>query len=656
MNSQRSQWLIPLLVMMVMGSLFPSGGAFAAGEEPPTLLRPALTEPPIQPGFNTGFQSRGMQLAGGKIEWSAPVLADLNRDGKQEIIVGSYDGRVWAIKSDGTVLWSYDMTTILGPTRVDSTAAVGDVNNDGYLEVVMAAGKNPINAENGGVFLLSNTGQLMAGWPKWTTDLEHDGYSEGVYGSPTLVDLDLNGDLEIVVGAFDKHVYAWHHDGSSVAGFPVVLIDTIWSSPAAADIDKDSYPEIIIGTDVGNFWPTACPYPTPWSEKTYCGGSLWAFNHDGSQVSGFPIYVWDIIQSSPAIADLNEDGWLDIIVGTGTFYYNNGAQMKLGQRLYGWDHNGQALPGWEGGKVLGDIVAGSPAIGDIDNDGHLEVVAGTERLDSNAQWSGAIFAYERDGTLKWKTLPKDWFGNVDHVRWPVLADYNNDGIVEVLFNFGWEIAVVRGTDGAQLTYQPGQSTSLPTFYTNWSVFSAPAVGDIDNDRIMEVVAAGASQNGTYGAIYVWQPSYPNTFNSMPTLPWPMYRHDARHTGTYFLSKMLAGPSSYLVMHPTGGGASEPVAFSIANSSESTLSWSVSSKPTQITFVASSGTIPAHGSVTVNGTLDTSGFSAGMTTVGNVVFTGTLNGMLIQGSPVTIPVRLYIGTVRKFYLPIVTRNS
>ena len=96
-------------------------------------------------------------------------------------------------------------------------------------------------------------------------------------------------------------VYAWRFDGTPVPGFPPdswlavpfpadpeyrgKLGDTIWSSPALADLDRDGYLEVIIGSDEGNRTensPWECPYilPSGW-RPGYCGGSLYVFDRFG---------------------------------------------------------------------------------------------------------------------------------------------------------------------------------------------------------------------------------------------------------------------------------------------------------------------------------------------------------------------------------------
>lgn len=88
---------------------------------------------PSEPGFD-----KGRVLPGAAVEYGSPVIGDLDKDGKREIIVGGVDGKVYAVRSDGSVMWTFDTTGPInarapraGKSRIDSAPAAGDLDNDG---------------------------------------------------------------------------------------------------------------------------------------------------------------------------------------------------------------------------------------------------------------------------------------------------------------------------------------------------------------------------------------------------------------------------------------------------------------------------------------------------------------------------------------------
>ncbi|MHA1828652.1 MAG: FG-GAP-like repeat-containing protein, partial [Candidatus Heimdallarchaeaceae archaeon] len=262
------------------------------------------------------------------IFFSSPALGDIDSDGKLEVIVGvssSWDRHIYAFNGeDGTLLWS----RITGD-GVDSSPALGDIDGDGKLEVVVGCMDNHVYALNG------EDGTLL--WRKQA--------GREIRSSPALGDIDGDGKLEVVIGSRDNNLYALNgEDGTRLWLYKTE--DYIDSSPALGDIDNDGKLEVIVGN---------------WD------GYLYALNaEDGTLLWSYKAN--SIIFSSPALGDIDGDSKLEVVVGCddGYLYTLNGEDGTL---LYLYDAGAEyPIPG----------VLSSPALGDIDRDGKLEVVVGSE--------------------------------------------------------------------------------------------------------------------------------------------------------------------------------------------------------------------------------------------------------------------------------------
>src|SRR5206468_12794544 len=107
------------------------------------------------------------------------------------------------------------------------------------------------------------------------------------------------GQLAIVYGSVDGFLYAWKPDGSNVPGFPVNLGAPILGSVAVGRLDGPAGPLSIV-VPVAN-------------------GSLQVRWADGSSRLGFPVFLPlnSFGQgSSPALADMNGDGFIDIVLAS----------------------------------------------------------------------------------------------------------------------------------------------------------------------------------------------------------------------------------------------------------------------------------------------------------------------------------------------------
>ena len=601
----------------------------------------------------------------------SPVLADMNGDSVLDIVVATRNGRVIAIINNGsaaygTKLFDVDIAPAFGlianSQKIDSSPAVADIDSDGLPEIVVGAGKaHSNNCYKGGVIVLEHDGSVKPGWPKLASD--HDAPPQNcpdpVYSSPSLGDLDNDGDLEIIVGSFDKRIYAWHHDGTPVAGFPPNskhyprfgwpilagrLADTIWSSPTLADLDGDGYLDILIGTDEGSFddsWGDGgegwdCPYALPdviaWAPG-YCGGTVYGLDRVGNALPGFHIKTLEIMQSTPAIYDVDFDGDPEIFMGTGSWYFSNSPDHPTdGFRIFGWDHEGHELPGWQGGQVVGGSTPASPTIGDIDGDGDPEVMA--LAMDQK------LYAWHHTGTAVsgFPMTPVDQTGNgynYDVGRGLVLADYTGNGAMEIFITTGWSITIVTG-NGTQLT----TTTNPPNadfFFANGSLRNMPAIGDVDGDGELEMVVNNDN-------LYVW-----NLSGSGAT-DWPMFKQNAARTSYEALPLLAATPDTLISLSDINQPSPIQRPLLIQNLGPGTINWTATSSQPSWASVD-----PASGLVSTETDMATITIRPTGLALGTHQATITINSGGAAGSPQTVDITLIvIPEIYQGYLPYISK--
>ena len=453
----------------------------------------------------------------GPVSFSPVTLADLNKDGRLDVLVGTSDGKVFAItykQSAGqlSILWSHDLANDLGgPTSIRAAVSVGDLDNNGEVEVVVAAG-DVGNYQGGVVALNGSTGSTR--WTFKTLDFISttggtgpDGFSDGVVSTPALGDLNGDGKLEVVFGCWDFNIYVLDSEGKKAFGWPKFMRDTIWSSPAIADIDNDGLNEFIFGIDTHL---EGTPFNTP------DGGGLYVYHLDGTLLPSWPKFIGQTIYSSPAVGDLDGDGQLEIVHGTGDFYNN----PIDGNKVYVWSSSGALR--WTG--TTGGYVRESPALADLNGDGKPDVIAAAKDFK--------VYAWKNDGTPIWQVAPTNVQGtNTGLVGGlPVAADYNNDGSPDVFINVGWDSTVLLGGTGAQLTANSFPNNPKPGYQGGYTTaVNAPAIGDITGDGKLDLVLAAADNSGKVGRVSFWSLTASATAANQP---WPMFGQNSQHTRRY----------------------------------------------------------------------------------------------------------------------------
>jgi hypothetical protein len=359
------------------------------------------------------------------------------------------------------------------PVEIDnpiySSPAYGDLDSDGCLEVVVGVPVGGTQYTSGKYYAWHHDGTLLAGWPVATT--------YPVATSPAIADLDDDGAEEVIGASLGfRELYAWDHSGSVLGGFPVDISNGIhiWqgggymldSSPAIGDIDGDSTLDIIIAS---------CK-------------SLWVVDAGGQPLEGWPLLFPEthIGYSDVAVGDIDNDALLELVVAFG--YEENLYPYTRHSYVYVFRSDGELLndhwPKEFTNENLG-IVRNSPVLGNLDDDEDLEIV-----MASDAHWQSGtlatLHAWNLDGSDLFPPLsiPSDWY----YVSGLTLADLDGDSVPEILMGAGNNKFIVVDATGSIL-------------YQNKAVIrggATPVVGRVDHTPDQGIVIGGF-----YGDLYAW---------------------------------------------------------------------------------------------------------------------------------------------------------
>ncbi len=256
------------------------------------------------------------------------VAVDVHPNPNLELLIGFDDGWLNCLSAGGKLLWRF-----FGDKFRVGGIAVGDVTGDGFTDIVYCT-------DNGHVYCLDGWGYVQ-----W----RYEEYAPYGRSGPNLVDLNGDGAVEVLLTRSNQGTATCQMALNGKTGAFKWRAPTYmqgYTSNAIADLDGDGSLEVVHG-DKGNH--------------------LNATRADGSQ-------MWEVILEgrgifwASAIADVDGDGALDILVGV----RRNSAKDKPG--LYRISADGRVLDE----LLIGSGANTSPAIADLNGDGKLEVIVASD--------------------------------------------------------------------------------------------------------------------------------------------------------------------------------------------------------------------------------------------------------------------------------------
>ncbi len=475
-------------------------------------------------GTTASWTGEGNQV-GAAYGRSVSTAGDVNGDGYADVIVGAYqydngqgdEGRVIVHLGSATGLaaspaWSAESNQVNALFGI-SVGNAGDVNGDGYADVIVGASWfDNGETDEGRAFVYQGSSSGLASSPAWTSEGNQAG---ALWGLSVATAGDVNGDgyADVIVGSWGydqtqpNEGAAWLYVGSATG-----LLDAAqWSAAGqqaqaafgyavatAGDVNGDGYSDVLVGcpnhdngqTDEGR---ASVYYGAPAGLATY-----FAWDDEGRQSNENFGY------SVSSAGDVNGDGYSDVIVGAPDFTTNFNQEGRA--YAYLGSANGLAqAPSWtvEGDQANGSLGFSVSTAGDVNGDGYSDVIVGEVFSEHGQLSEGRAYVYHGSptGLASSPAWTAEGDQNAAHFGWSVstAGDVNGDGysdvIVSALDYFGGEAwegrACVYHGSATGLASSPAWVTEGNQVGANfgWSVSTA---GDVNGDGYSDVIVGARS--------------------------------------------------------------------------------------------------------------------------------------------------------------------
>jgi hypothetical protein len=475
------------------------------------------------PSTTAAWTAEGNQ-ASAFFGFSVATAGDVDGDGYSDVIVGAFEydndqaseGRAFVYFGSAAGLstsadWTAESNAVNAQFG-NSVATAGDINGDGYSDVLIGASQYSGDQLDEGrtyLYLGSSTGLTIN--TAWTSDGDESNAEHG-FSVATAGDVNGDGFSDVIIGAYrfdganDEEGRAAVYVGSA-AGLAILTAWSTGSAQASAflgfstacagDVNGDGYSDAIVGayrydngaTDEGR------AFVYLGSSTGYSASPDWTAESD----QAFANFGWSVASAG----DVNGDGYDDVIVGAN--FYDDGDTDEGRAFVYLGSSAGLATSAaWmtEGDHVLANFGWSVASAGDVNGDGYGDVIVGAYKYDDGEPDEGRAFVYLGSSTglaasASW-TAESDqdegWFG----YSVACAGDVNADGYSDVIVGAqGYDNG--QSNEGRALVYlgSPSGLGSLPVWTAEGDQdqaqfgYSVASAGDVNGDGFSDVIVGAA---------------------------------------------------------------------------------------------------------------------------------------------------------------------